>query len=391
MGLIKNPTIPDDLCTLQTCSLLQAHFQYIPTLAGNALYLGIFGLLLAVQVFIGVKHRTWGFLGGMIGGIVLEIIGYVGRIQMHYNPFTSNPFLMWVPSSSTNMMVGALRLIVNLGSHRYLVCLTIGPAFLSASIYLCLARVVVVFSEDISRFRPAVYTITFVCCDFFSLLLQAAGGAIASGANTPSQNQTGINIMIAGLSTQVASLVLFLAFCAEFGLRCYQHAYDWEPSYSQLRSTLQFKSFLVGKVPWNLITRLLLTYLPALFVSTVAILIRSCFRVAELRAGFHGALANNETLFMVLDGVMIILAITFLTILHPGVAFQGHWSAANFTLRKSKGQQPTDNEGRFSQREAVDPKRSLGLTKLMPGSFSSKSKKSNAIVAEKHASQNDIE
>lgn len=96
MGLIKNPTIPDDLCTLQTCSLLQAHFQYIPTLAGNALYLGIFGLLLAVQVFIGVKHRTWGFLGGMIGGVVLEIIGYVARVQMHYNPFTSNPFLMWV-------------------------------------------------------------------------------------------------------------------------------------------------------------------------------------------------------------------------------------------------------------------------------------------------------
>jgi hypothetical protein len=153
------------------------------------------------------------------------------------------------PSSSTNMMVGAPRLIVNLGSHRYLVCLTIGPAFLSASIYLCLARIVVVFGEGISRFRPAIYTITFICCDFFSLLLQAAGGAIASGANTPSQDQMGINIMIAGLSTQVASLVLFLAFCAEFGLRCYQHAYDWEPTYSKLRSTLKFKSFLVGKVP----------------------------------------------------------------------------------------------------------------------------------------------
>ncbi len=94
MGLIKNPTIPDDLCTLQTCSLLQAHFQYVPTLAGNTLYLGIFGLLLLVQVFFGIKHRTWGFLAGMVGGIVLEIIGYVARVQMHYNPFISNPFLM---------------------------------------------------------------------------------------------------------------------------------------------------------------------------------------------------------------------------------------------------------------------------------------------------------
>ncbi len=94
---------------------------------------------------------------------------------------------------------------------------------------------------------------------------------------------------------------------------------------------------------------------------------------------------------MVLDGVMIIVAITVLTVLHPGVAFQGHWSAANFTLRKSKGQQPTDTEGGVSQREAVEPKRSRWPMNFMPASFSSKSKRSNAIVAEKSASQSDIE
>jgi membrane-bound metal-dependent hydrolase YbcI (DUF457 family) len=93
MGLIANPVIPDAQCTLQTCSLLQAHYQYIPSLAGNALYAGIFGLLLAFQIFFGWRARTWGFLGGMFGGLVLEIIGYVGRIQMHSNPFTDSPFL----------------------------------------------------------------------------------------------------------------------------------------------------------------------------------------------------------------------------------------------------------------------------------------------------------
>jgi hypothetical protein len=94
MGLIANPVIPDDLCTLSTCSLLQAHYQYIPTLAGNALYIGIFALLLLVQIFFGIRYRTWGFLAGMIGGLILEIIGYTARVQMHFNPFTSNPFLM---------------------------------------------------------------------------------------------------------------------------------------------------------------------------------------------------------------------------------------------------------------------------------------------------------
>ncbi len=201
----------------------------------------------------------------------------------------------------------------------------------------------------------------------------------------------GINIMIAGLSTQVASLVLFLALCGEFALRCYQHAYDWEPTYSKLRSTLKFKAFLVGKALWHLNhTRLLLTYHPALLVSTVAILVRSCFRVAELSAGFHGALANNETTFMVLDGVMIIAAITVLTVLHPGVAFQGHWAAANFTLRKAKGLKPTDTEGGISQTENVEPKRSRWPVNLIPASFR-KSKGVNNTVAERSGSQSDIE
>jgi len=276
----------------------------------------------------------------------------------------------------------------NLGIHRYLVCLTIGPAFLSASIYLCLARIVVIFGERISRFRPAFYTITFICCDFISLLLQAAGGAIASGANTPSQDQMGINIMIGGLSTQVASLVLFLALCVEFAFRCYQQVSEWDPAYSTLRGSLKFKAFLGGKNPWEPRShKLLLTRDLALLVSTIAILIRSSFRVAELSGGFHGALANNETTFMVLDGVMIIAAIAVLTVLHPGVSFQGAWSAANFTLRKSAGLKPADTENGISKAEGLELKQSRWPGNFMlPSLRSSKSKGAKVDVGERSAS-----
>jgi hypothetical protein len=94
MGLIANPIIPDADCTLKTCSLLQAHYLYLPNLGGNALYAAIFGLALIAQIGLGIRCRSWGFLGGMFGGLVLEIIGYVGRIQMHSNPFIDQPFLM---------------------------------------------------------------------------------------------------------------------------------------------------------------------------------------------------------------------------------------------------------------------------------------------------------
>jgi hypothetical protein len=159
MGAITNPAIPDDQCTLQTCSLAQAHVSYIPTLFGNSLYLGIFGAVLAVQIFLGIRYRVWGFLCGMIGGLTLEILGYYGRVQMHFNPF-NDAFLL------------------------YLVCLTIGPAFLTASTYLCLARIVVAYGENLSGIQPRTYALLFMSCDFLSLLLQAAGGSMASSANT---------------------------------------------------------------------------------------------------------------------------------------------------------------------------------------------------------------
>ena len=129
----------------------------------------------------------------------------------------------------------------------YLVCLTIGPAFLSAAIYLCLARILVVYGVTISRFSPRTYTITFMTCDFISLLLQATGGAIADTANSHSTTQTGINIMIAGLAWQVVSLLLFIACCGEYAWRVWR---SWVPTAADsnpLRESRMFKAFLGGE------------------------------------------------------------------------------------------------------------------------------------------------
>jgi hypothetical protein len=94
--------------------------------------------------------------------MLTEIVGYIARIAMHSNPFLKSNFLM------------------------YLVTLTIAPALLSAAIYLCLARIVVVYGEDRSRFLPRTYSCLFCASDFLALLLQAVGGAIASGASSQS-------------------------------------------------------------------------------------------------------------------------------------------------------------------------------------------------------------
>ncbi|TKA67984.1 hypothetical protein B0A49_07640 [Cryomyces minteri] len=126
-----------------------------------------------------------------------------------------------------------------------------------------------------------------------SLLFQAAGGALASSATTASSDQTGIN-MIAGLGAM-------------------------DTAFAALRATFRFRAFIA-----------------ALGVATLAIFARSVFRVAEPSQGFHGALANQEATFMVLEGGMIVVAVGALTIFHPGIAFGGRWADTGWTLRGEK-------------------------------------------------------
>ena len=62
-----------------------------------------------------------------------------------------------------------------------------------------------------------------------------------------------------------------------------------------------------------------------LVTATVATFVRSCFRIAELRGGFGGRLANQQVSFMILEGAMIAVAVLALTVAHPGFVFKGCW------------------------------------------------------------------
>jgi hypothetical protein len=39
---------------------------------------------------------------------------------------------------------------------------------------------------------------------------------------------------------------------------------------------------------------------------------------------------------MILEGAMVTIACSCLTLLHPGISFQGHWNGANFKFRLGK-------------------------------------------------------
>ncbi|KAL5001711.1 sphingoid long-chain base transporter [Aspergillus recurvatus] len=300
-------------CTLQACPLSLAHTSYLPNLGGNGFYVALFALLIPVQLIVGIRTRTWSFMTGTVCGLLLEVLGYVARIEMRSNPFIDRWFTM------------------------YMVCLTIAPAFLSAAIYVSLARIVAVYTTRVSRIKQRSYSLIFVACDIVSLLLQAAGGAITT-SNDSSTVQAGINIMIAGLASQVASLTLYLAICLDLAWRIYRLTSQFKhpgptatddvsedpfinrialnPQYAGIRASRTWAAFLVLQG-----------------LATVCIYIRSVFRVAELSNGFDSHLANDEVAFMVLEGTMIsIAALALSTGGHPGIGFQGRWSKLNYPM-----------------------------------------------------------
>ncbi len=93
MAAACNYSIPQSDCILDTCCLEQATVDYVVNIAGNAVYLAIFSLLLLIQLGLGIPYHTWGFLIGRSCGTILEILGYDDRLNMRNNPFDFHSFL----------------------------------------------------------------------------------------------------------------------------------------------------------------------------------------------------------------------------------------------------------------------------------------------------------
>ena len=158
-------------------------------------------------------------------GLAFEVAGSVGRIMAHSDPFDFNPFLINA------------------------ICVTIGPAFICAAIYLCLARIIVAYGQGNSRFKPRTYSICFMLGDFLALVLQGTGGGIAAvyASDESDTAEMGVHIMVGGLAWQVATMVLFALACGDFVLRLRRGVGPLNPRFAPLRNTFKWKAFLFGE------------------------------------------------------------------------------------------------------------------------------------------------
>lgn len=122
-------------CNNDICPYSVSFYPYEIDLAPNAAFLALFSLSLAGYLAVlALTRRSKGFTAAMTLGLASEILGYAGRVISWGNQWDEGGFLMQI------------------------CCLTIGPAFLAAGIYLCIRRIVTAFGPENSRIPPQYYT-----------------------------------------------------------------------------------------------------------------------------------------------------------------------------------------------------------------------------------------
>jgi len=173
-----------------------------------------------------------------------------------------------------------------LGFKINVILLTVAPAFLSAGIYITLKKLCIVFGPEYSRLSPNAYAYVFVSSDIVSIILQAVGGTISAMAKEKDFLNQGVDIMIAGLVSQVFTLLVFAILCIEYGIRLRKNRTRLPSACLRLASSGKFKCFIT-----------------ATSIAFLAIFIRCCYRIAELSDGWGSEIMRKEGEFILLDSV----------------------------------------------------------------------------------------
>lgn len=194
----------------------------------------------------------------------VEVVGYVGRaIAQDSESSPLGPFIMQS------------------------ILLLVAPAWLAASIYMTLGRVIrSVHGERHSIIPTALLTRLFVLSDVVSFFAQATGGGFQASKNF--NKDTAAYIVIAGLVVQILGFGLFAVTALTWNLRM-RH----QPTQAALADS---------SAKWQKI-------LFMLYAVSALVMVRSVFRVIEYVTGSDGYLMRHEWPLYIFDAVPMMLTV----------------------------------------------------------------------------------
>ncbi|KAM3435971.1 hypothetical protein NHJ13734_005304 [Beauveria thailandica] len=233
----------------------------------------VYGLLfIAITYTTWIKHRAW-FFSAVVVGAMVEVAGYVCRAYSAKNQTVLVPYIL------------TLTLTV------------LAPVFIAAGNYLLISRLILCVLAPahhcILGIAGRLITPIFVTFDILSFVVQDNGSAIASTGNWRGpEEKIGRYTLIGGLLLQLLAFGLFLAVFGRFNFLANRFAVPDAP------------------VSWRKVVR-------AVYISSIAIMMRCIYRVCEFAKGMQGYAFRTEWLFWVFETIPMIFAIGVFCVWHP--------------------------------------------------------------------------
>ncbi|KAI0453451.1 RTA1 like protein-domain-containing protein [Xylaria acuta] len=274
-------------CAAADCP--RAFLYQPPTLTPNVILLAFFATLIPVALALGARYRSLGFTTAIATGLVLEVVGYVGRLLLHSNP-----------NSRAGLAI-------------FLVGTTLGPTCICGAMFLIAPRIVAVYGEEYHAWRPVWYLVLFSVLTMVSLILELAGSVVSIVQDVPTTVDIGVRILVAGLAVQLVALIIFVIHATLFAiaLRTRQHGLD--PRFSHIYTGNLFRVSIV-----------------AFTVATALVILRTAYRILQVAEGFQSTIAQAETLFLVLDAGAVHIAATLLLAFFPARVLGQSWPETSF-------------------------------------------------------------
>ncbi|CCA73357.1 related to RTM1 protein [Serendipita indica DSM 11827] len=252
----------------------RSYFPYKASKPAAVLFAVLYSVSVAAHVFQMIKLRAY-FMSVLIVGLLVEVLGYVTRkLAIDDDP------TLWSFSTSQ-------------------VCILVAPAFLAASAYMIVGRMMAYVGPGASVISHRLITKVFVIVDILCLITQAAGIAMFV-TNVDKADRTvvlrGRNILMTGLALQIISYLIFVVITIIFDIR------------AQRMKGTQLKK--LRPLFWA-------SYSVAFLIIGRSIYRAIEFGTVDFKRRTQGYLYTHEWPFYVLDAVPILAAAVILNVIHP--------------------------------------------------------------------------
>ncbi|KAK1688751.1 hypothetical protein BDP55DRAFT_547099 [Colletotrichum godetiae] len=258
-----------------SCPYSGGFTSYSPSVIGSAIFLVAFALLVPLALYQGFRFKTPLFASTLATGLLLEVLGFAGRLRLRNDTASRTSFSLW--------LIGAI----------------LGPTLIAAAICQILPHVIALYGLGIGFSRPRVTVLFLIFALALVVALEIAGVVSAvfglGGVQTPS-------ILLAGLGVQILALLLFVGLFLWFTQKLP------DPKHIAVYQAPRFKNFV--------------KMIPAVAVVLVG---HTIYRLVEFWDGLDSPLQRSEAASLVIGGALPFLVASVLCVYHPGASFGRAW------------------------------------------------------------------